>query len=430
MNYSKLWLIIKREYLTRLRSKVFIFTTLLAPVGIILLFTIPIIVQQLTSDRDRELIVVDKTGALIEHLTAMEDSRYTDGSDMEESHWRQKLIDGEIDGYILLPENLLDDTSVNPGFYHDGAAGFTLIQSIRDELNNRIRDARLERVDATDEIKAILDDRRSLTTRTITEEGVEGEDTSAMFFIGLFMAFIIYGAMFIYGAMILRGVIEEKANRVVEMVASCVKPFELLLGKVLGVGALGLTQFIIWGLMIFGFMTFAAPIAMIFMDQPDAAQQAAAMGASEEELPFNLPSISPWLIVGFIVYFLLGYLIYSSIYAAIGSAMENESDSQQLQMPILVLIIVPILLVNSVGDDPNSTLAVVTSLIPFFSPILMPVRVAIVSVPAWQIALSLALMIATFLLMMWLSSKVYRVGILMYGKKAGFKEIIRWIRYS
>lgn len=429
MNYNKLWLIVKREFITRIRSKVFIFTTLLAPLGIILIFAIPVIIQHITSDRDRELIIIDQTSEIAHELTAMEGSRYRDGSDHDEDHWRSQLTSGEIDGYILLPENLLDDSSVNPSFYHDGAAGFTLIQNIRDELNNRIRDTRLERVEATEEIKAILDDRRSLTTRTITEEGEEGEDTSAMFFIGLFMGFIIYIAMFIYGAMILRGVIEEKSNRVVELIASCVKPFELLLGKVLGVGALGLTQFIIWGLMIFGFMTLAAPIALLFIEQPEMTEAAAA-GAPQEDMPFSFPTISPWLIVGFVGFFLLGYLIYSSVYAAIGSAIENESDSQQLQMPILILIIIPILLVNNVGNDPSSTLAIVASIIPFFAPILMPVRMAIVSVPFWQVALAVILMIATFFIMIWLSSKIYRVGILMYGKKAGFREIAKWIRYS
>ncbi len=429
MNYKKLWLIVKREFITRIRSKVFIFTTILAPLGIILIFAIPIIIQQIGGDRDRELVIIDQTNEIAHELTAMEGSRYRDGSDYDEEHWREKLTGGEIDGYILLPENLLDDASVNPSFFHDGAAGFTLIQNIRDELNNRIRDVRLERVEATDEIKAILDDRRSLTTRTITEEGEEGEDTSAMFFIGLFMGFIIYIAMFIYGSMILRGVIEEKSNRVVELIASCVKPFELLLGKVIGVGALGLTQFIIWGLMIFGFMSLAAPIALLFIDQPEMTEAAAA-GVPEDDLPFTFPTISPWLIVGFVGFFLLGYLIYSSVYAAIGSAIENESDSQQLQMPILILIIIPILLVNNVGDDPTSTLAVVASIIPFFAPILMPVRLAIISVPIWQVALAVILMIATFLMMIWLSSKIYRVGILMYGKKAGFREIAKWIRYS
>lgn len=429
MNYSKLWLIIKREYLTRLRNKVFIISTLLGPLAIILLFSIPIAIQTFSPDRDRDIIIVDETGILAGMLTSGEDSRYTDGSHEPIAHWRSQLSDSNIDGLIILPENLLEDPSTSPSFYHDGGAGFTLIQEIRGELNNTIRDARLERVEATAEVKAILDDRRSLTTRTITEEGEEGEDTSAMFLVGIFMAFIIYGAMFAYGAVIMRGVIEEKSNRVVELIASCVKPFELLLGKVVGVGALGLTQFIIWGLMIFGFMTLAAPAAMLFMDQPDMSATA-VNGMEEGEMPFNIPSISGWLIVGFITFFLLGYLIYSSVYAAIGSAIENESDSQQLQIPILVLIIIPILLVNFVADDPHSTVAVITSIIPFFAPILMPVRMAVISVPFWQIALTIVLMIATFLVMIWLSAKIYRVGILMYGKKAGFAEIYKWMKYS
>ncbi len=429
MNYSKLWLIVKREYLTRLRSKIFIISTLLAPLAIILLFSIPVAIQAFSPDRDRDIIIVDNTGVLAEMLTSVEGSRYTDGSDEPVSHWRSQLSQSNIDGLVVFPENLLDDPSVSPSFYHDGGAGFTLIQNIRGEINNTIRDARLDRVEAPDEVKAILDDRRSLTTRTITDEGEEGEDTSAMFIVGLFMAFIIYGAMFAYGAVIMRGVIEEKSNRVVELIASCVKPFELLLGKVVGVGALGLTQFIIWGLMIFGFMTLAAPAAMLFMDQPDMSA-AAVNGMEEGEMPFNIPSISGWLIVGFITFFLLGYLIYSSIYAAIGSAIENESDSQQLQIPILVLIIIPILLVNFVADDPHSTVAVITSIIPFFAPILMPVRMAVISVPFWQIALTIVLMITTFLVMIWLSAKIYRVGILMYGKKAGFAEIYKWMKYS
>lgn len=262
----------------------------------------------------------------------------------------------------------------------------------------------------------------------------EGEATDATWLyagLGYVMGFVIYIAMFVYGAMVMRGVIEEKTNRIVEVVASSARPFELMMGKVLGIGAVGLTQFVLWiVLALAGLAVFGAVLGGMVEPAALAGTDAAA-GA--EELPFDpsLLSLSrvPFsLVVYFLLFFLGGYLLYGSLFAAIGSAVEQESDAQSLQLPILIPVILPALFLPFIADNPDAPASVILSLVPFFSPILMVVRAAATTVPFWQMALALALLALAFVGTIWLASRIYRVGILMYGKKATFRDLARWVR--
>lgn len=248
----------------------------------------------------------------------------------------------------------------------------------------------------------------------------------------LVMMFII-----IYGAMVMRSVIEEKTSRIIEVIISSVKPFQLMLGKILGTAAAGLTQFVIWGLLLFLMLTLgsyffdlglgADPVA----GQEMAMKQMGEIPGHDNQMLFlevmRLPLLSTF--VYFIFYFLLGYLLYSSLYAAIGAAVDNETDTQQFMLPVILPLMIGVYVgFATVINDPHGTIATVFSMIPFTSPIVMLMRVPF-GVPWWQIAISLLLLVATFLGVVWVASKVYRVGILMYGKKTNYKEILKWIRY-
>lgn len=428
MNLSKLLLIFKREYLTRVRTKAFIISTILAPVGLILLIAIPIILQ-LTDTEQKEVIgIQDQTGTVLERFILLNPDRYEPLPPVSVDSLRTRVLAGEIDGYIIISEaNITDNQDVE--LIYTGTGGFNLISELRGDVRSVFQAERLERAAVTDEVRSIIDLRTSLRTRKVTEEGDETQDTLALFMVGYIMCFIIYAAMFGYGAVIMRSVIEEKTSRIIEVITSSVKPFELLLGKVLGVGALGLTQFSIWTASSIGLMAIAGPLAALFI-KPESGAIDPNTAAAATELPFELPAIGMELWVTFILFFLLGYLLYSALFAAVGSAVDSESDSQQLMLPIMIPIIMPMLFLSKVASDPDSNFSVITSMIPFFSPMLMPVRVAMTSVPVWQYSLSVVLLIAGFLGLIWVSSRIYRVGILMYGKKAGFQEMFKWIRYS
>lgn len=421
---EKLLLIIQREYLTRLRSKIFIVTTILAPVVMILLLVLPTLIQTMSADRQRQFLVYDETGEVAKELVAI-DSVYYQVTSYSPEELRSRLMDGAVEGYLLIPHEILDGQG-KVTFYHGGTAGMTVTSRIRSDVQQIIRDIRLDRIDTPAEVRSILADRVLTENLTLTAEGTEEADSGFSMLLGFIMGFIIYGAMFGYGAVIMRSVMEEKTSRIVEIIASSVRPFELLMGKVTGVALLGLTQFAIWAAAGATIMAVAGPVLALFMGGGSGAEQPAE--AATDAAAFSIPSIDPILWIGFVLFFLLGFLIYSSLFAAVGSAVDQESDSQQLQMPIIMLIIIPLMFLFPVSDDPASTLSVVLSMVPFFAPILMPVRMAVLQIPFWQLGGTILLMILTFVVLIWMSARIYRTGILMYGKKASFRELWKWLR--
>ncbi|MDZ7771823.1 MAG: ABC transporter permease [Balneolaceae bacterium] len=429
IDFRKVRIIIGREYMTRVRGKAFILTTLLLPLGLIVFFAVAIGVQFLGSDTQYEFAVLDQTGEVYPKLAEIDSLRYSDYSGTEVADLRSLIMEGDLSGYVRITEGSISENS-DMEMVHGGSGGIELTGSIRSDLRNAIREVRLDRAEVSGEIRSILDQQPQLVSRELTEEGEEEEsNTMFYFFLGYMMAFIMYFAMFGYGGLVMRSVIEEKTNRIVEIIASSVKPFELLLGKILGVGLLGVTQFVVWVVAAVGILTFAGPIAASFMDAPaDTAQQMAdATGGAASAMP-QIPAIDPVIGIYFVVFFVLGYLIYSAVFASIGSAVDSETDTQQLMLPLMLPIIIAILLLPKVASDPDSTIAVVSSLIPLLSPVLMIARIPITDVPLWELGLCIALMIGTIVGFLALGAKIYRVGILMYGKKASFKEIWKWMR--
>jgi ABC-2 type transport system permease protein len=427
MNIDKIRLVFAREYMTRIKSKAFILSTLLAPVGLILLIAIPVILSLMETEKRHVIGIADQTGIIFEKLSEQNPERYELMENLSLDELRDLVLRQEVDGFILFTEQHLRN-ELSPELFYRGTGGLGLVGELRTDVRNALQSVRLDQAEVSSEIRDILAMRTSLQTRKITETGEETQDTMALFFVGYIMFFIIYAAMFGYGAVIMRSVIEEKTNRIIEVITSSVKPFDLLLGKVLGVGALGLTQFGIWSVTGAALLTVAGPLAlMLTSGSPDAG---GAMVSGQADLPFTIPSIGAETWIVFVVFFLFGYLMYSALFAAVGSAVDSESDANQLMIPIMIPIMIPLMFIGVVASDPDSTFAVITSLVPFFAPMLMPMRVAMSPVPFWEIGLGVMLMAITFLGMIWISSRIYRVGILMYGKKASFAELFRWIRYS
>lgn len=431
MNTSKLLLIIKREYITRVRGKGFIISTLLAPIFLLAVFLVPIFIGNMeSSSSEVKYVIVDETGVIGPRMVQMNPSRFEMRPNSNVDELRRETMEGHIGGYILMPEGLLDG-SRNAELFNTGSGGLTLTREIRDNMRSAVREELLARTAVSDEVKAIFDLRPDLDSRRITSEGETEVNEGVSFIIAYILGFAIYMAMFSYGALIMQGVLEEKTNRIMEIIISSAKPMELLLGKVLGIVALGLSQIAIWFIAFTGITAVVGPIAMMMgMGSPDQATVAAGdAGAVATASDFSVPEISVGVWIFFAVFYVLGFLIYGGIFAAVGAAADTPQDTQQLALPIYIPIMIPIFLMMPVITDPHSSMAVITSMIPFFSPILMMGRIAVTDVPLWQSLGSVVLMILTFLALMWVSGKIYRVGVLMYGKKVTLGELMRWLRY-
>ena len=429
---SKIWIIVKSEFLRRVRSKWFIFITLLAPLLLIAFMALPVVVAVLAEDEgSTRIAVVDETGVLLSHLEEAETDvfqfvRPTEPDDAV----RDAVRDGTYDGFLHLPIGLLAEMG-EATYYSSAGRGLSLPPRLRSLVGKAVVQQRLAQREVPPDVLEIVNSDVSLRTVKLTDEGEEADNTIANSIVGYIMGFMIYITVLIYGALVMQSVIEDKSSRVVEVMMASVRPFQLLMGKVLGIGAVGLVQMTLWGAIIVGLSLGAGSVLSLFLD-PSAFNLPA--DASQEvllaEADIALPSISAGLFVWFVLFFLGGYLLFASLYAAVGSAVEQQQDAQALMLPLTFLIILPILFLFSIIENPNAGFSVVLSMIPFFSPILMIVRVAVTEVPFWQVALSYVLLISGFVASIWVSSRIYRVGILMYGKKASLKDMVKWVRYA
>ena len=430
MNWRQVYLVLKREYLTRVKSKGFIAATLLVPIGFIAIYGIAILVVVWETDATYEIGVKDDTSQIVQSLTAIDSTRYINMSDLEVDSLRTLVQTEQITGYVHLKEENIED-NVPLELIYSGSGGLTLLGSIRSDMREVFRQERLQRAEVSEDIIQIFETRISMDSRRLTAEGEETDDDTAFLSgVGFVMGLIIFGAIFGYGGYIMRGVIEEKTNRIIEVITSSVKPIELLTGKMGGVGALAITQIGIWGVTLVGLFFAAAPILTLFLSSSGEELANTEEIAAQADIPFiaSIPTIETSLIIYFVIFFMLGYLLYSSLFAAVGSAADSETDTQQLILPIMAPIFIAYFILFQSTQNPDSTISVVSSLIPFFAPIVMISRIAITDVPFWQIGLSIFLMLLTFVGTMWLSAKIYKVGILSYGSSAGFKDLLKWIR--
>lgn len=460
LSNSKIWTIISHEYLTKVKSKGFLVGTFLGPIILVAFFGIIIAINVFSiDDTSKKLGVLDRENIVASELIKLDSKKYFQvNKSIEELN--NQVLNGKLDGYVVIPEDIVDKGEIT--VYSQGGGGTGLVVALQTNIEEIIRNKRLTQLGITKESIRFVDKPVVINTEKITKKGVEQDYTEALAFVGYLLGFAIYMLIFIYGGFVSRAVIEEKANRIIEIMISSVRPFELMIGKVIGIAFVSLTQITIWLVLLLAVLTITGSVANSILG--DSANQAALIenvqknsgmyngvsqgittssvvnrGESKQQgvesqqvkvakMLKEIPSISPFIVIGFIFYFLIGYLIYSSLFAAVGSAVDQESDVAQLQLPVTLPVIIPIMVIPQVMSNPDSTMSVVMSLIPFFTPILMTVRIAATVVPVWQIILSVILSISTFFACLWVSAKIYRIGILMTGKKPSFKDIFKWVK--
>ena len=430
---KKIWIVLKSEFIRRVRSVWFIVGTLLAPLILVGVSVLPAVIGAAAIGSDeRTIVVVDETNVLLDNFIEEIGDQYNviEPSGISADSLREAVLAGNYDGFLIIPAPIIDGGG-EAEFYSVEGSGLTGAARLGNSLSRALEEYRLDAYDISDEVRAILEDYVSVRTVKLTEDGEEADSGAFYSLLGYIMGFIIYMAMFLYGAYVIQGVLEEKTTRVIEVMVSSVRPFQMLMGKVLGIGAVGIVQMVTWSVLILGVIFFAGSLIAFFLDPADLNL---GVDASQEELlqaaNITIPSIHPSVFLWFVLFFLGGYLLYASLFAAVSSVVEQQQDAQGLLTPVYILIIIPIMFIVFFVESPNSTLAISLSMVPFFSPILMVVRIAVTEVPLWQSLLSYVLLIGTFIGAMWVSSRIYRIGILSSGKKPSLRELARWVRQS
>ncbi len=417
---SPLSIIIGREYFSRVKRKSFIISTILMPLFMIAMMVVPVAVAMLSTPDSMNIAVVDQSGVVAPALRNEGEMSFVNNPQLTIA---EAKADETYDGVLVIGNDIVQNPAAVT-LYTRGASSMLSESVITSQLNKIIQDIRLEAYNIP-ELPKIMQDVQvdvSMTTFRLDEDQETETSSVTSYAIGMIMSLMLYMFIMLYGQMVMTSIIEEKNNRVLEIVVSSVKPSALMMGKICGIGLVALTQILIWaGLLI-------AASAWII---PGIAAGSMSADAEVAGLVAQLGNTSYVAsIFAYIVAFLVGgYLFYSAIYAAIGSAVDNVQDASQLQTIAIVPIILAMVLSMSVISDPNSQMAFWASIIPFTSPVVMMARIPF-GIPGWEIALSLVLLYASFFGMIWFSAKVYRVGIFMYGKKPTLGELVRWARYK
>jgi ABC-2 type transport system permease protein len=422
----KVWAVIRREFIERVRSKWFLISTILGPLFMIGVAVLPTLLS-MKSGRVAKIVIVNAgSGALADRVNAqLAPSGRFDASVESVDESRLAAIQDSLTGAVR--NEMMDGyLTLTGGTLESGHADYKArnVSSLRDMslLEGAVRQAvvieRLQRRGIDPAIVQEAQGRIDLSTQRISSNGAGGESSETTFFLGYGVGLILYMVILLYGINVMRSVIEEKQTRIIEVLVSSLRPFQLMMGKVIGVGAVGLFQFTIWSVTGYVMMHYRARILGLFHVPADAIAQV------------HMPNISGLLLGLAITYFLLGYLLYSSLFAVVGASCNTESEAQQAQQPVMMLLVASLIISFSALSDPNGQLAVGASLVPFSAPIIMPVRVATSDVQTSQIMLSIAIMMVSCLVVVWGAARVYRIGILMYGKRPNLKELLRWARQS
>jgi ABC-2 type transport system permease protein len=426
---AKLWAVIKREYLERVRSKWFLIATLFGPI----FFSAIIIVPAWLASRSKvtsdiyNIVILDATGSGFGHRLAVNiagDSTNPtrmptvtnvapSGLTPAESLATRQVMDNTRNGYVVIDQQTLAGEAAR--YAGRNATSIADMERIKTAIRETILASRLEKVGLDNaQMKEITFIPLDFSAERITEKGRAGSGMASVLF-GFAIGFLLYISIVIYGQTIMSGVLEEKTTRVAEVVMSSVSTDTLLAGKVLGVGAVGLTQQIIWIVVTYVLLKLRSPIM-------------ARLGAPA--VNFSLPDISLGAGVVFLLFFLLGFIFYSSLYAAVGSSVNSESEARQAASPLMILIVSTAVFIQPVLLNPTGTTARVLSLVPVSSPIIMPIRMAVTGVPPLELAASLGLLAVGCIAALWLASRIYRVGLLMYGKRPTMREMARWVTYA
>lgn len=425
----------RREFLSRVQKKTFLLSTILLPLFIFGFYAL-IIYFSVKGKENLHIAIADQSGQLEGKMESNTTVRFSFLKETDPQKLQALLHAKTYDGYIVIPAGFKGDKKDSLQYTSLSSVGLMTKESIQDRINKGLEKIRLQGLLAPGVSLSQLDSAHAEINLTVSKAGKSGS-TGFAYALGFICGILIYMVLFIYGAMVMRGVMEEKTNRIAEVIVSSVKPFQLMMGKIFGIGAVGLVQFLIWGFLI---MALQLSLPLIFpglLDQAAAAQETAnipgGMSANSpqanavRQIMQNMSNVNmPLILLCFIGYFLGGYLIYSSLFAAVGSAVnEDPQDAQQLMLPITMPIIFSFVIMTQAINNPDGGLALFGSLFPLSSPIVMMARLPY-GVPGWQLILSFVLLILGFLGTTWLAARIYRTGILMYGKKPTWKEMMRW----
>ena len=435
---NKLKLIIKREYFAKVRNRTFIVMTFLSPLLMIGMIALVAFLTKSSIEKSTTVAYVDQSGLFSEQdFNDNKTIKFENLTDVDIEEVKIIVNESSHEGLLFIPKkDSIDQIANQIQFFSQESPGMVTISEIESIVERKLQSEKMQQLDI--DLKKFESARVKVDINLINFSGEKSSKMMNGIKIGLGMGagYIIMMFIIIYGAMVMRSVIEEKTSRIIEVIISSVKPFELMMGKILGTAAAGLTQFFIWVILMFiifmiSSFVFGFDVSANMNTSQMTAEQLEILAQNDTQFILteilNLPFLSMFFY--FILYFLLGYLLYSSIYAAIGAAVDNETDTQQFMLPVMMPLMIGVYVgFATVINDPHGVVATTFSMIPFTSPIVMLMRIPF-GVPWWQIAISLFLLLITFLIVVWIAAKIYRVGILMYGKKVNYKELYKWLKY-
>ena len=431
---SNLRLIIKREFIARVRNKTFVVMTFLSPLIFVGMIALIAWLSSMNNDEIRSVAFFDETGLFIEDFKDSESIDYTNYSNLSLNDAKDSVVIKKLYGLLYIPKKQSNkELAASIQFYADEAPNISVLNDIEKVIANKLTNQNFEEKGLD---LGIIEDSKAKVNIQI--ENFSGEKTSKMsnyvkMFFGGAAGYFLMMFIIIYGNMVMRSVIEEKSNRIIEIIISSVKPIQLMMGKILGTSIAGILQFAIW--VILGAVLLAVATSFFGVEpQPVPMEQSLVLQeSSQQEIQLLLQDITKLplltLVLSFLVYFIGGYFLYSSIYAAIGAAVDSETDSQQFMLPIILPLMLGIYVgFFSVIENPHGTISTVFSMIPLTSPIVMLMRIPF-GVNWWEVLISILLLIGSIIFMVWLAGRIYRVGILMYGKKPSYKELFKWLKY-
>ncbi len=436
---NKIGLIIKREYMTRVRKRSFLILTFLGPILMAAIYIIPIMLALNASNENMRIAVVDESHWFEDRFTGTKEHTFVNMPNQPIDSIKELVKSGIFDMAVYVPPTQLNIPS-NAVVYSIRQVPMEVESYISNVMKKEIEDQKLMAKGVDPEIVSAVKTDVNLQIMRMDDKGNEKETfTKVQFALGIGLSMLVYMFIIFFGGQVMQGVSEEKTNRIIEVIISSVKPFQLMMGKIIGVSLVALTQFVLWilltGALYLGFSAFMGLSSPEILSSGTVmSQQINSNDIMNNEAVQNIIQIAHSIdfgtIIGcFLIFFILGYLLYATLYAAIGSLVDNNTDSQQFTLPVTVPLIVAIISSFYIVNNPDSSLSVWLSMIPFTSPISMMVRIPF-GVPIWQIVLSVVILAGTFVAMTWFAAKIYRTGILMYGKKLSYKEIFKWLKYK
>lgn len=435
---SKINIVIEREYMERVKKKSFIITTVLTPLLMMLMMALPALIMNFVDSSSTTVSVIDNSDVVLNKLESDESLSFRPATDATVD---SAITRNGIDAVLVIPENIIENRRANLKYYSNGPSSIGVESDITKQINKIIETERLKdyKIENIDQILESVKSEISLTTVRTDNDSEESNSSMFSYGVGVGMTFVLYMFLLIYGQMVMTSIIEEKGNRVLEVVVSSVKPTQLMMGKIIGVALVAITQIVIWSILLSIMSAYLLPALV----PADAMADVVAVQNGQFDQVSDKSSIEMIQAIGMLgdvgrilslmglmtVFLIFGFLLYSSIFAAVGSAVDNIQDASQLTSFAVFPIIFGLIFAMVAATDPMGSVAFWTSMFPLTSPMVMVARIPF-GIPTWEIVLSLAILAAGFIAMVWLAGKIYRVGIFMYGKKPTIKELIRWINYK